>query len=65
VIIRALGFFILPADLVCDDIPVAGYFDDVAVFALVLSPVEELVTDEMKKRVRQRLREGGRKATSE
>ncbi len=63
-IIGALGYFILPADLVFDGIPGAGYVDDVAVFATILNQIEDLVTDEMKSRVRRRLSAGERKLTS-
>jgi uncharacterized membrane protein YkvA (DUF1232 family) len=37
----ALGYFLAPIDLIPDFIPVIGYLDDAAVFALVLSGIRE------------------------
>jgi uncharacterized membrane protein YkvA (DUF1232 family) len=37
----ALGYFLAPADLIPDFIPVIGYLDDAAVLALVLSGIRE------------------------
>jgi uncharacterized membrane protein YkvA (DUF1232 family) len=35
-ILAALGYFLLPLDVVCDWLPFIGYLDDVFVFTLVL-----------------------------
>ena len=37
----ALGYFLAPTDLIPDFIPVIGYLDDAAVFALVISGIRE------------------------
>ena len=37
----ALGYFLAPIDAIPDFIPVLGYLDDAAVFALVLSGIRE------------------------
>ncbi len=38
-IVAALVYFVMPIDAIPDSIPVAGYFDDAAVFKFVISKV--------------------------
>ena len=48
-VIGALGYFILPFDLIPESIlPVIGFTDDVAVMGLVLKIVKDSVTPEIK-----------------
>lgn len=52
----ALGYFILPIDLIPDFIPVVGYSDDVAALAYALHAVWKNVTPEIKQQAQQKLR---------
>ncbi|WP_278624467.1 YkvA family protein [Parabacteroides gordonii] len=57
-IVGALGYFILPIDLIPDGIlPVIGFTDDIAVMTLVLKLVKDSVTPEIKARANQRVAE--------
>jgi len=48
-IVGALGYFIMPIDLIPDGIlPVIGFTDDIAVMAFVLNIVKESITPEIK-----------------
>lgn len=48
-IVGALGYFILPIDLIPDGIlPVIGFTDDIAVMTLVLKLVKDSITPEIK-----------------
>lgn len=50
-IVGALGYFILPIDLIPDGIlPVIGFTDDIAVMTLVLKLVKDSITPEIKAR---------------
>ena len=53
----ALGYFILPIDLIPDFIPVVGYSDDVAALAFALHAVWKNVTPEIQERAQRKLRE--------
>jgi len=57
VIIGALGYFILPLDLVPDFIPVAGFADDIAALTACLHTVKANITPEIKKKARMKLYE--------
>lgn len=48
IMLGALGYFILPFDMVADILPVVGLTDDVAVIMLALGKVYLSITDEMK-----------------
>lgn len=56
-IIGALGYFILPIDLVPDVIPVVGYSDDLAALIWALHSVWKNVTPEMKSRAKETLKD--------
>lgn len=57
-IVGALGYFILPIDLIPDGIlPVIGFTDDIAVMTLVLKLVKDSITPDIKARANQRVAE--------
>ena len=57
-IVGALGYFILPIDLIPDGIlPVIGFTDDIAVMTLVLKLVKDSITHEIKARANARVSE--------
>lgn len=57
-IVGALGYFILPIDLIPDGLlPVIGFTDDIAVMTLVLKLVDNSITPEIKARANQRVAE--------
>lgn len=55
VILGALGYFILPIDLIPDFIPVAGFTDDLAALALALLKVAKCITPDVKARAQAKL----------
>ena len=48
-IVGALGYFILPLDLVPDIMPVAGWLDDAGVVAAVIGIIHTYITPEHRK----------------
>lgn len=48
IVLGALGYFILPIDVVMDFLPFVGLTDDVAVIMMALGKVYLSITDEMK-----------------
>ena len=57
-VVGALGYFILPIDLIPDGIlPVIGFTDDIAVMTLVLKLVKDSITPEIKARANARVSE--------
>lgn len=46
----ALAYFVLPADVVADILPVAGYTDDLAVLVFALTTIGSYVDDGVRKR---------------
>ena len=57
-IVGALGYFILPIDLIPDGIlPVIGFTDDIAVMTLVLKLVKDSITPGIKARANARVSE--------
>jgi len=52
----ALGYFILPIDLIPDFIPIVGYSDDAVALAYALHAVWKNVTPEIKQQAQQKLR---------
>jgi uncharacterized membrane protein YkvA (DUF1232 family) len=55
IIVGALGYFILPVDLIPDFIPVAGYTDDVAALTACIKTVMDNITPSIKKKALQKL----------
>ena len=53
----ALGYFILPADLLLDFLPMVGYTDDLAALMWALRAVKKNITPEIKSQARTRLGE--------
>ena len=56
IIIGALGYFILPVDLIPDFIPVAGYTDDMAAVLAVLKTVSSCVTPTIRAQAQAKMR---------
>ncbi len=57
IIYGALGYFILPLDLVPDFIPLAGFGDDLGALVWALSRVLANITDEVSEKARLKLRD--------
>ena len=55
IIIGALGYFILPIDLIPDFIPVAGFADDIAALTACLHTVKVNITPAVRKKALQKL----------
>lgn len=53
----ALGYFILPIDLIPDFIPVAGYTDDLSAIIWALYSVRKNVTPEIKQKAKDKLKD--------
>ena len=53
----ALGYFILPTDLILDIIPVVGYTDDMAAIMWAIHTVAKNITPEIKKQAKAKLSE--------
>lgn len=53
----ALGYFILPIDLIPDFIPVAGYTDDLAAIIWALYAVKKNITPEIKQKAKNKLKD--------
>ena len=51
----ALGYFILPTDLLPDFIPVAGYADDLAALILAVHAIASNITPEVKAKAKAKL----------
>lgn len=56
-IIGALGYFILPLDLVPDFIPIAGFADDATALVTVIKTIFENITPEIKEKARNKSNE--------
>lgn len=52
IVIGALGYFILPFDLVPDMVPALGYADDLAALLYAFKAVKDHITPEMKEKAR-------------
>ena len=54
-IVAALGYFIAPIDAIPDVVPIVGYSDDLAIITALLKSLESLLTNPIRKLVRQSL----------
>ena len=55
VFMAALGYLILPTDLVADLLPVIGFTDDIAFLTYAVSSAKEYITPEVKDRAKDKL----------
>ena len=55
IILGALGYFILPVDLIPDFLPIAGYTDDLAALVAAFAYVKSHLTPEVRMRARTKL----------
>jgi uncharacterized membrane protein YkvA (DUF1232 family) len=53
IIIGALGYFILPIDIIPDFVPIAGFTDDFATISVALAAVAMYITEEHKEKAKQ------------
>jgi uncharacterized membrane protein YkvA (DUF1232 family) len=53
--IAALGYFILPSDLIADVIPGLGFTDDLAFISYAFSTANDYITPELQEKARQRV----------
>ncbi len=56
-IIAALGYFILPADLVADIIPVFGFTDDIAFLSYAFTKAHSYLTDDIRNKAEDKTEE--------
>lgn len=57
IIIGALGYFILPIDLIPDFIPGTGYTDDIAALLFAIYKVSRNISPEVKEKAKEKVRE--------
>lgn len=57
IIYGALGYFILPIDLIPDAIPIAGFSDDLAALVACVAAVSMCITPEIKAQAETKLKE--------
>lgn len=57
IIFGALGYFILPADLIPDALPIVGFTDDVAALTACVSAVAQSITPEIKEKAQKQVDE--------
>ena len=57
VIYSALAYFILPTDAIPDMVPMAGYVDDLGALASAIATVAMYVTDDVKQKAGDKMRE--------
>lgn len=57
IIIGALGYLILPIDLIPDFIPVAGFTDDLAALVAVVKMVSDCVDAEIERKAKEKVEE--------
>jgi uncharacterized membrane protein YkvA (DUF1232 family) len=55
VLVAALGYFILPADLIADIIPGLGFTDDIAFLSYAITTVTDYLSPEIKEKAQQKL----------
>lgn len=55
ILVAALGYFILPADLIADIIPGLGFTDDIAFLSYAMTTVVDFITPEIKEKARKKM----------
>ncbi|MCQ2282885.1 MAG: DUF1232 domain-containing protein [Bacteroidales bacterium] len=55
IIVGALGYFILPLDVIPDFIPALGFTDDAAAIAIALKTVSDNITPEIRRKAEQQV----------
>ena len=55
VFMAALGYFVLPSDLIADIIPGLGFSDDIAFLAYAISNAAQYITPEMEEKAKEKL----------
>ena len=55
IVLAALGYFVLPVDIIPDLLPVLGFTDDAAVIATAVAAVRGSVTDQHRDKARDQL----------
>ena len=56
IIMAALGYFILPTDLISDFIPLLGFTDDAAFLSYAVSSVTSAITPEVKEKAKSKIK---------
>jgi uncharacterized membrane protein YkvA (DUF1232 family) len=56
IIMAALGYFILPTDLIADFIPVLGFTDDAAFLSYALTSASSAITPEVKQKAKEKIK---------
>lgn len=54
-ILGALGYLILPLDVIPDFLPGVGFIDDIALMGLVLANLDNMVTEEIRQKVKKKI----------
>jgi len=65
IFVAALGYFILPTDLIADIIPGLGFADDIAFLSFALSSATEYITPDIQEKARKKLNSLLRKSREE
>lgn len=55
IFMAALGYLILPTDLIADMIPALGFTDDIAFLTYAISNAQEYITPEVRNRAKEKL----------
>jgi len=56
IIMAALGYFILPTDLIADFIPILGFTDDAAFLSYALTSASSAITPEVKQKAKEKIK---------
>lgn len=63
--VAALGYFILPTDLISDFLPALGYTDDLAFLTYAVSSATDYMTPEVKEKAKAKVKQLLKRKTSE